>query len=81
MNKEIERATSGSNSSGQATFNGLLSEVKAYEKTKARHGDLEKLYQALLNIAPTLVSSERAFSVSSAFVTNTQEHINRQNHQ
>ena len=46
-----------------------MAEMKAFEKTKARHGNLEKLYQALLNIAPTSVSCERAFSVSGDLVT------------
>jgi hypothetical protein len=43
-------------------------EMSAFEASKARTGNLEKLYRALLNIAPTSVASERAFSVSGSFV-------------
>ena len=36
----------------------------SFEATHERSADLEKLYQALLTIAPTSVSSERAFSIA-----------------
>ena len=50
MSKEI--GTSVSNSSDQAIFNGLLTEIKAFEKSKARHRNLEKLYQEHYKILP-----------------------------
>jgi hypothetical protein len=43
--------------------------MSAFEASKARTGNLEKLYRALLNIAPTSVASERAFNVSGSFVS------------
>jgi hypothetical protein len=43
--------------------------MSAFEASKQRTGNLEKLYRALLNIAPTSVASERAFSVSGSFVS------------
>ena len=36
----------------------------SFEATHERSADLEKLHQALLTIAPTSVSSERAFSIA-----------------
>jgi hypothetical protein len=47
-------------------FKSLSKEMSAFE---AGTGNLEKLYRALLNIAPTFVASERAFSVSGSFVS------------
>ena len=43
---------------------GLNADITAYKKSGVRSERLEKLYRALLNISPTSVSSERAFSVS-----------------
>jgi hypothetical protein len=50
-------------------FKSLSKEMSAFEASKQRTGNLEKLYRALLNIAPTSVASERAFSVSGSFVS------------
>ena len=36
----------------------------SFEATHERSADLEKLYQALLTIAPTSVSSERTFRIA-----------------
>jgi hypothetical protein len=41
-------------------------------------GNLEKLYRALLNIAPTSVASERAFSVSDSFVSRRQKGLSNE---
>jgi hypothetical protein len=43
--------------------------MNAFEASRKRTENLEKLYKALLNISPTSVASERAFSISGAFVT------------
>ena len=41
----------------------------SFEATHERSPDLEKLYQALLKIAPTSMSSERAFGIAGNFLT------------
>jgi hypothetical protein len=51
------------------TFKSLSKEMAAFEASKNRTENLEKLYQALLNISPTSVASERAFSISGSFVS------------
>ena len=43
---------------------GLNAEITAYKRSGVRSERLEKLYGALLNISPTSVPSERAFSTS-----------------
>ena len=50
-------------------FKSLDAELTAYETNGQRSKNLENLYQALLSIKPTSVSSERAFSISGSFVT------------
>ena len=50
-------------------FKSLEAELTAFETNGERSKNLENLYQALLSIKPTSVSSERAFSVSGSFVT------------
>jgi hypothetical protein len=50
-------------------FKSLSKEMAAFEASKNRTENLEKLYQALLNISPTSVASERAFSISGSFVS------------
>jgi hypothetical protein len=50
-------------------FKSLSKEMNAFEASRKRTENLEKLYKALLNISPTSVASERAFSISGAFVT------------
>ena len=47
----------------------------SFEATHERSADLEKLYQALLTIAPTSVSSERAFSIAGNFLTRRRARI------
>ena len=47
---------------------GIPREMAVYERNKKLTKNLEKVHLALLNISPTSVSSERAFSVSGNFV-------------
>ena len=54
----------------QESVKGVASEMRLYERTKKKTENLERLYNALLNVSPTSVSSERAFSISGAFVVN-----------
>jgi hypothetical protein len=44
-------------------FKSLSKEMNAFEASRKRAENLEKLYKALLNISPTSVASERAFSM------------------
>ena len=71
MQQELAKAaaheTKGINNN--EPFSSLLAEMRAFEKTKVKQGNIKKLYYALKNIAPTSVSCERAFSVTGSFVT------------
>ena len=44
-------------------------ELATFHETGRRQVHLENLYQALLTIPPTSVTSERCFSISGSFVT------------
>ena len=71
LEDEIAReTTTPSYSDGQITKKSLQTEMALFEATggKQRGENLEKLYLALKNIAPTSIASEQAFSIASNFV-------------
>ena len=50
-------------------FSALKNELKVFEATGKRTGNLENLYRALKSVPPTSVEAERAFSAAGLLVT------------
>ena len=62
----------------RAMVHGFANEFKSFKKNKERSPNFEKLYRAFLNISPTSVASERAFSAAGRFITNERSRMSHQ---